>query len=407
MALSPKQREFIRDETPTKIAHGAIRSSKTLAQIIDWLHWVPTAPPGPLAVVGKTRDTIGRNVLEVVEELHPDAIRWRAGAPTCTIMGRKHHVLGANDASAESKVRGLTLAGVLVDEVTLLTEDFFTTLLGRLSVDGARLLGTTNPDSPNHWFKRKYLDRATELGWSVHKFSMGDNPGLTPAYVERVSREYTGLYYRRFILGDWVAAEGSIYTTWDPDRMVVPWDQMPPLARYVGVGIDYGTTNPTSAVLLGVDHTGVHWLVDEYRWDPAETNQRLTDAEQSARVRDWLHTKHTPHIDPVLTEVTVDPAAASFRIQLAQDGVHTSPANNDVKLGIQTLSKLITTDRFRVTTRCTGFIREAPGYAWDPKATERGEDAPVKDNDHSMDATRYATMIDHNPRATTGVVGLD
>ena len=88
-----------------KIAHGSIRSAKTWAQIIDWLNWVPTAPPGPLAVVGKTRDTVGRNVLEVIEQLDPRAIQWRAGAPTCTIMGRRHHVLGANDASGVSRQR--------------------------------------------------------------------------------------------------------------------------------------------------------------------------------------------------------------------------------------------------------------------------------------------------------------
>ena len=405
--LSARQRDFIRDTALTKVAHGSIRSAKTTAQIIDWLHWVPTAPPGPLAVVGKTRDTIGRNVLEVIEELHPDAIRWRAGAPTCTIMGRKHHVLGANDAQAESKVRGLTLAGALVDEVTLLTEDFFTTLLGRLSVEGARLIGTTNPDSPNHWFKRKYLDRAAELGWSVWKFTMSDNPGLTPEYVNRVSREYTGLYHRRFIQGDWVAAEGAIYAAWDPDVHVVPWEDLPPMARYVGVGIDYGTTNPSTALLLGQDRLGGYWLVDEWRHDPATTNRRLTDEEQSQQLRAWLLNPHTPHpVEPFIGDVVVDPAAASFRIQLEADGIPNRPANNDVTHGIQTLARLLTTRKLHVTTRCHGFITEAPGYAWDPKATEKGEDQPVKVADHAMDAARYAVMIDHHTTHSS-TSGLD
>ena len=405
--LSPKQRNFIHDPTPMKVSHGSIRSAKTTAQIIDWLHWVPTAPPGPLAVAGKTRDTVGRNVLEVIEQLDPRAIQWRASAPTCTIMGRRLHVLGANDAQAESKVRGLTLAGTLVDEVTLLTEDFFTTLLGRLSVEGARLLATTNPDSPNHWFKRKYLDRAAELGWSVWHFTMTDNPGLSPEYIARVSREFTGLYHRRFIEGAWVAAEGAIYTAWDPDRHVVPWADLPPMARYIGVGIDYGTTNPTDALLLGQDRLGGYWLVDEWRHDPATTNRRLTDEEQSRALRDWLLRPHTPHpTEPLIPEVTADPAAASFRVQLARDGIQTSPANNDVTAGIQALAHLLAAGRLKVTDKCPGFITEVAGYSWDPKATEKGEDAPIKTADHALDAARYAVMLD-DPARASGFTGLD
>ncbi|NDK08539.1 PBSX family phage terminase large subunit [Candidatus Gracilibacteria bacterium] len=396
----------MKDPARTKIAHGSIRSSKTTAQIFDWLHWVPDAPPGPLAIVGKTRDTIGRNILEVIQAEVPSVIKWRDGATSCTIMGRKHHLLGANDAQAETKVRGLTLAGVLVDEVTLLTEDFFTTLLGRLSVNGARLIGTTNPDSPNHWFKRKYLDRADDLGWSIWHFTMDDNPGLDPDYIARVSREYTGLYRRRFIDGEWVAAEGAIYTAWDPDRHVAPWADLPPMARYIGVGIDYGTTNPTDALLLGQDRLGGYWLVDEWRHDPATTNQRLTDEEQSKALRDWLLHPHTPHpTEPLIPEVTVDPAAAGFRVQLARDGIQTSPANNDVTAGIQALAHLLATGRLKVTDKCPGFINEVTGYSWDPKATKKGEDTPIKTADHALDAARYAVMLD-DPTRFSSITGM-
>lgn len=404
--LSPRQKAFIRDESTMKVAHGSIRSAKTTAQIIDWLRWVPTAPPGPLAVVGKTKDTIGRNILDVIEQLHPEAIRWRSGASSATIMGRRHHILGAVDKQAESKVRGLTLAGVLVDEVTLIPEDFFTTLLGRLSVDGARLLGTTNPDSPGHWFKKKYLDRAEELGWSVWKFTMADNPGLSDEYRARVAKEYTGLYYRRFIEGDWVAAEGAVYTSWDPTRHLVAWDDLPPMARYVGIGCDYGTTNPTSAILLGQDRLGGYWFVDEFHHDPAVSNERLTDAQLSGRLRDWIFTAHTPHpVEPMIEAVAVDPAAPSFRLQLEGDGVPNIGANNDVKAGIRAMSNLLAAGRLKVSSRCTGFISEVTGYAWDPKATLNGTDAPVKVADHSMDAARYAVMLD-DPTRFSGLTGI-
>lgn len=392
MPLSVKQRDFILDPAAVKISHGSIRSAKTTAQIIDWLRWVPEAPAGPLAIAGRTRDTIGRNILDVMEQLDPRCISWRLGAPTATIMGRVHHILGANDAASESKVRGLTLAGALVDEVTLIPEAFFTTLRGRLSVDGARLMGTTNPDSPEHWFKKKFLDRADALGWSVWHFTMDDNPGLSPEYRAAMAREYTGLFHQRFILGEWVAAEGAIYDMWAPDRHVVPWETLPRMDRVLGVGIDYGTTNATSAVMLGLGVDGVLYAMDEWRYDAAEDSLRLTDAALSTRLRAWLAEAHHPTQDHLEPEwVFVDPAAASIKVQLMNDGVNTvTNGSNAVLYGIRTIAGLLATGRLKVSDRCAGVIKEAPGYVWDAKASARGEDQPVKKNDHSLDALRYA-----------------
>ena len=391
MPLSVKQRDYILDPSAIKVSHGSIRSAKTTAQIIDWLRWVPDAPPGPLAVVGRTRDTVGRNILDVIQQLEPRAIQWRLGAPTARIMGRTHHVLGANDVTSEAKVRGLTLAGAMVDEVTLIPEAFFTTLLGRLSVDGARLMGTTNPDSPAHWFKEKFLDRADALGWSVWHFTMEDNPGLSDAYRKRVAAEYTGLFHRRFILGEWVSAEGAIYDTWDPARHVIPFEELPEITRTLGVGIDYGTTNATSAVMLGLGVDGILYAMDEWRYDATESAARLTDAGLSRRLRDWLPEKHHPQDAPPPEWLFVDPAAASFKVQLGADGI-TNLANgsNAVLYGIRTVSSLLATGHLRISSRCSGLLKEFPGYAWDPKATARGEDAPLKVADHSLDALRYA-----------------
>src|SRR5690606_36960362 len=149
-------------------------------------------------------------------------VSYTAGAPTAVILGRTVHVLGASDSRAEAVLRGLTVAGAYVDEATLVAEAFWTQLIGRMSVPGARLFATTNPDGPAHWLRKQFLLRATEHGYKIFRFRLTDNTHLDPAYVAQISREYTGLWYRRFILGDWVQAAGAVYEQWDPDRHVMP-----------------------------------------------------------------------------------------------------------------------------------------------------------------------------------------
>lgn len=392
MGLSPKQTSSIREASaPVNLWHGSIRSGKTIASLLAFLRWLPTAPPGPVAIIGKTRETIARNILEPIRQIDRRAIGEWTKAPTKVwIMGRNVHLIGANDATSESKVRGLTLAGAYVDEVTLLQRAFFVQLLGRLSVTGSRLFGTTNPDSPQHWLKTDYLDRADQLGWRVWHFVMDDNPGLTDEYKTAKAQEFTGLFYQRFILGLWVAAEGAIYDMWDPARHVVPWSRLPHITRFIGVGIDYGTTNPTVAILLGLGADGCWYAVDEWAHTPATAGRKATDAELSAGLRAWLTTTHTPEPGPAtLGKVYIDPAAASFREQLKRDGLATVAATNDVVPGIQRVASLLAADRLKVSDRCRTLISEFPGYVWDTKATDKGEDKPVKLNDHALDALRY------------------
>ena len=393
--LSTKQVTSIREATGrVNLWEGAIRSGKTIGSLIRWVLFVATAPTtGELVIIGRTRDAVWRNViapLQSVELFGPVAahIVGNHGAPTVQILGRRVHVLGASDAKAEKVIRGMTVAGAYVDEVTTLPEEFFTQLLGRMSVAGAALFGTTNPDNPAHWLKKKFLDRLAALpDWRRWHFTLDDNPSLTAAYVASIKAEFTGLWYRRFILGEWVAAEGAIYSMWDEARHVVPHDQVPAMQQLIGVGVDYGTTNPTSAILLGQDVDGGLWLVDELRYDPTLTQHRLTDSQLSARFRDWL----TASAPQGVRFVLVDPAAASFKVQLHTDGVHgLQNADNDVAYGIRTVASLLGDGHLRVSDRCAGFISEVTGYAWDPKQTEKGKDAPLKVADHSLDAARYS-----------------
>ncbi|MCA1195121.1 PBSX family phage terminase large subunit [Saccharopolyspora sp. 6V] len=380
------------------IWHGAIRSGKTIASLLRWLIYVSDAPHGgQLVVIGRTRESIARNVFGPLADptlFGPlaDQVHYTSGAPTASILGRTVHVIGASDSKAEKVLRGLTCSGAYVDEVTVIAEDLFVQLLGRMSVTGARLFGTTNPDSPAHWLRRKYLDRLGDLpDWRSFAFQLDDNPALSDEYKASIKAEFTGLWHRRFVLGEWVAAEGAIYDMWDPAEHVIPWAELPDMTRVLAVGIDYGTTAATAALMLGEGTDRRLYLFDEWRYDPAHQQARLTDAQLSAHLRAWLDAEHHPRQQGLRPQfIAADPAAASFRVQLHQDHVVTQAADNDVAYGIRGIASLLGAGRLRVSDRCTGWITEAPGYSWDDDATAKGEDKPVKVADHSLDAGRYA-----------------
>jgi PBSX family phage terminase large subunit len=318
-------------------------------------------------------------------------VKWTAGATTCVILGRTVHLIGANDKQAEGKIRGATVSLVYVDEATLLPADFFKQMLGRMSVKGARLFATTNPDNPAHWLRKEYLLRQGELNLRQWKFGLDDNFSLDPDYVRDLKSEYTGLWYRRFILGNWVQSEGAVYEAWDEDTMVV--DVLPLITKWFAVGIDYGTTNPFSALTLGLGADKRLYLAREWRWDSKLKRRQLTDVEYSRRTRDFLSTHPIPGSKLLGVRPdwwVIDPSAASFRTQLYEDGITARLANNEVKSGINTLSSLLATDRLKVYRGCSGFLEEIPGYSWNATASNKGNDEPIKSNDHSLDAGRYA-----------------
>ncbi|MEW2573639.1 PBSX family phage terminase large subunit [Streptomyces sp. NPDC047070] len=390
LPLSRKQLRSVAQATcRICIWHGAVRSGKTIASLLAWLLAVAEAPSsGLLVVAGRSLQTIERNVLEPLQDpslFGPIAaqIRHTRGATTATVLGRTVHLIGASDARAEGRLRGLTASLAYVDEATLIPEAFWTQLLARLSVPGAKLYATTNPDSPRHWLKVGYLDRAGELDLRQWHFKLADNPSLSPAYVRSLAAEYVGLWKRRMIDGAWVVAEGAIYDMWDEGRHVV--DELPTIRRH-WLGVDYGTANPFSAVLLGLGDDDRLYAVAEWRHDSRATRRQMTDAQYSAAVRSWLAGLG---VEPEWT--FIDPSAASFSTQLWTDGhAGVTRARNDVLDGIRSTSTALDSGLLRVHRSCEGLLAELPGYAWDPAAADKGEDRPIKRDDHSADALRYA-----------------
>ncbi|MFF0860913.1 PBSX family phage terminase large subunit [Nonomuraea sp. NPDC003560] len=409
--LIGKQRESVRLSTARgNLWEGAVRSSKTISSIFRWLRYVREGPAGPLLMVGKTERTLKRNIIDpIIEMVGARRCNYKAGAGEVELLGRKIYLAGANDERAAEKIKGLTLAGAYCDELTTFPKSFFAMLLTRLSVEGAQWFGTTNPEAKTHWLMKDYLSRArlhlTRDGrvlvsedpeaLDIHRFSfqLTDNPNLPAEYVEDLKRENVGLFYRRYILGEWVLAEGAVYDMFDEDRHVI--DVLPAIDRWFSVGVDYGTVNPFSALAIGLGTDRRLHVVSEYRYDSRKARRQLTDGEYSERMRSWLASVPRPGEQGRATGIAperiyVDPSAASFMTQLWRDQfVGVVEANNSVLDGIRTVSTLLGADQLRIHRSCTGLLDELPGYSWDDAAAEKGEDKPLKIDDHSADALRY------------------
>lgn len=370
---------------------GAVRAGKTYASLWAWLQYVRHGPAGPLAMIGKTERTLKRNILDPLSELlGRRRFKLVSGSGECWILGRRVYLAGANDERAVQKIQGITLAGAYGDELTTWPESFYKMLLSRLSVAGAQLFGTTNPDSPAHWLKKKFIDRESELDMRVFHFVLADNPSLDPAYVASLKREYVGLWYRRYILGEWALAEGAVYDMFDESRHVV--DKLPatdergrPQIIQSWSAADYGTVNP-AVFGMGSQIGERLYLHDEWRWDSKAQGRQKTDAEYSRAFREW---RTGLGIEPKWT--FVDPSAASFMAALYRDGERgVTGADNAVLDGIRDVATLLGNDQLVfVGPTMRETIDEIMGYAWDDKAQERGEDRPIKANDHGPDMTRY------------------
>lgn len=390
LPLSEKQLDSIRRaDRRINLWHGSVRSGKTIASLLRFLLSLRRAPAsGLIVIVGRSLQTIERNCLDVLADplLFGEVaaeVHHTRGATTAVILGRVVHLVGASDARAEGRLRGMTASLAYCDEVTLLPEAFFRQLLARLSVPGAQLIGTTNPDSPKHWLRTDYLDRADELDLAAFHFQLADNPSLSEAYVASLAAEFTGLWRRRMILGEWVVAEGAVYDAYDEQQHVV--DELPPMRRH-WLGVDYGTSNPFSAILLGLGDDGRLYAVAEWRHDSRAAHRQMTDAAYSRAVREWLGALG------VVPEWTfIDPSAASFLVQLWTDGhPGVTRADNTVLDGIRSVSVALDSGLLRIHRSCEGLLAELPSYVWDETAAARGEDRPVKKDDHSVDALRYA-----------------
>ncbi len=374
--------------------YGSIRSSKTIMSLIKWLDRCANGPAGRRMMVGNTSETLELNCIEPLKDLLPAAIRHTTGWRHCIIFGRKVVLRGANDVGQEKKFRGPTLIDAYGDEVTTWAKPVFKMLLTRLSRPGSWFGGTTNPDHPLHWLNTDYIERVNEMRLKLWHFVLDDNPGLPEEYKADLIKENPPgtVYYLRFILGLWVAAEGRVYRflTQEPkDGYVI--EELPTDLTSWMVAADYGQQHPTVYVLAGYSQSLGRWVIVKEFYTKNKTNATYSEEFK----REIL--EYNGGIVPI--EIVVDPGGGGSSLikQLRSDYPHLSisgATKKDVAKEIQDLSTAMFTHKICLYANgCTRGITELMSYLWDEKAGTQGREVPLKQNDDFCDAVRYLWQL--------------
>lgn len=399
--LTPKQAEYIRNANHRwNVACGAVRSGKSYCQIS---YCIPSrlmerkGLRGLRVILGATRANIERNVLQPMRDIYGDGIATGINSQNIAkIMGEKVYCIGADNIRQVAKIRGSEIAYVAIDEATDINKEVFEMLKSRLSLPWSTCDATTNPASPNHWFK-EFLDSA-QRGVDIYcqNYTIYDNPFLPKEYVHALEAEYAGsVWFDRYILGLWTLAEGLVYA--NHVNALYKEEFEGPADEYC-LSLDYGTSNPF-AVLLWEKRGPVWYGVNELYYSGRESGVQKTDDEYLQMLDSFIDPlkERMVHIDRDIwgnyeervdrIPVIIDPSAASFIALLRQSKwFRPVSADNDVVNGIRKTSTAIERGLIKIHKRCKEWEREAQSYIWDVHSIE---DRPVKEFDHLMDATRY------------------
>ena len=380
MLLSQKQREFVLEANHRwNFKGGATRSGKTY---LDFRWIIPIrireriGEDGLTVILGVTKSTIERNVLEPMRNLYGDTLVGIISSDnTVWLFGEKCYCLGAEKVSQVSKIRGASIKYCYGDEVADWSEDVFELLKSRLDKEYSCFDGTFNPQYPSHWLKQ-FLDSNADI--FSQTYTIDDNPFLPEVFVENLKKEYAGtVFYDRYILGKWTLAEGLVYPMFSMDKHVT--HENPGGSGVYYISIDYGTKNPTAMGLWRV-YKGEAVMEKEYYYDGRARRRQKTDEEYYQDLEQF-----SKEYD--IERVIVDPSAASFKECIFRHGKFPVwDANNSVIDGIRLTGSLLQTGRLKFHESCTNTFREFEIYMWDDKAAE---DKPLKENDHAMDMIRY------------------
>jgi len=417
------------------IYEGAVRSSKTVSANIAWYNFLSTSPHMEFLMTGKTEATFYRNIVAgdygLMGLYGESNVQWKksqAGGTqlkirvkevqTGRLVWKTCYVIGANDTTSESKIRGMTVGGWYADEVTVYPDGVIKQGLLRMSLHGARAYWTTNPDSPYHPVYTDYIQKADEKGYRVFHFQLEDNLALSKEYIDTIKNAFTGMWYDRMVLGKWVMADGLIYASFKHEDIRaggnIIYDRacLPKMQHYL-MGTDYGQANATAYLMIGYGVDGNYYVLDEWYHSGREAEETgaetIAPSDYARNYYDFATQKDRRgyRFYPVITRSYVDPSAKGFLRECQKyikEGLQDSVlygafrhADNDVDTGLQTVSSLIASKEgtkrrlFIVADKCPQTLAEIGTYSWDTKSSIRtGKDKPLKENDHCMDALRYA-----------------
>ena len=386
--LSDKQKEifrFIETDETALVCDGSVRSGKTTIMSLAFVSWaMANYNRTNFAICGKTVQAAERNILKPLMEIDglmfALSISYKVSTRVLTIRCGDRvnwfYLFGGKDESSYMLIQGITLAGVLFDEVALMPKSFVEQALSRaISFENPKYFFNCNPESPNHWFYLEWIKEPRENTRHIH-FLLEDNPILTEQMIERTKSMYSGVFYDRYMLGKWCLAEGLVYPMFGKDCIVEPITE--PCERYV-ISMDYGIQNPTAMILWGKQ--GDTWYaLKEFYHSGRETGSQKTDQQYYDELEKLAG-------DLPIDCLIVDPSATSFIALVRQNHrFKVRKAINDVVDGIQKTAACLSNGKIKICACCERSIQEFGLYSWDDKAVE---DTPIKENDHAMDAIRY------------------
>ncbi len=368
------------------VCDGAVRSGKTMAMGLSFFLWAMTSfHRQRFGICGKTIASLRRNVLgEILPKLEGlGAVcreRRTENLLQITMLGHENsfYIFGGRDESSAALIQGITFAGVLLDEVALMPQSFVEQACARCSVAGSRLWFNCNPEGPSHWFYKSWICECEKRNCLRLHFTMEDNPSLSPRIRARYEKLYTGVFYRRFVLGQWVKAEGRVYDFFQQEMV----GDAPTDCEKWYISCDYGTVNPTSMGLWGRKN-GIWYRVKEFYFDSRTQMRQMTDSEYADALEKLAGSRP-------LAAVIVDPSAASFMEVLRRRGYRVQKAKNDVLAGIRLTAECLKQGKIVICHGCDDLLREMDCYAWDGSREQ-----VKKENDHAMDDMRYfvATVL--------------
>ncbi|MDE2876542.1 MAG: hypothetical protein OXQ93_13945 [Gemmatimonadota bacterium] len=387
---SPTQRRVfsaVLSDASTVTVHGPVQSGKSMSTVFAFAFLLASEWGGRDAIIGsRTTRQLQGSVIKYLEQFcAATGVAWiprRDHYEMSSLHGAPNRLfpLVGSDKSSAGKARSYSVAAALLDEVTLLPPDFVRAVADRCSVPGATLVLSTNPAGPAHPIYLEYVQGADGTDRVEIPFALSDNPSLSESYIRGLHRRYHGAMLRRMVYGEWSASEGLIYP------LVAEVVGTPPDERQVWrymVGVDYAHSSVTHAVLVALYLDGTAWVVDEWRYDGRDAGQ-LAEAEQARRIYRWIGDRN-------VSVICVDPSAQSMiqALRLASTAPIVVEARNEVTDGIQYVRSRMEGGYLGISSRCIHLLQEISNYRWDDNAGARGDDRPLKIDDHGPDALRY------------------